>query len=55
MDYYRYHFNVTICGIKHKQNVTANNQVSARAKVKRMYPMAERIKLVRTDRNIINY
>ncbi len=55
MDYYRYHFNVTICGIKHKLHVPANNQGSARAKVKRMFPMAERITLVRTDRNIINH
>ena len=46
----RYHFNVTINGVKFKVNVNANNSVSAYGKVKRIYPMATTITLVRAER-----
>ena len=45
----RYHFSVTINGVKIKVHVNANNQMSARGKVKRLYPMATIIHLIRTD------
>ena len=46
----RYHFNVTINGVKFKVNVNANNSVSAYGKVKRTYPMASNITLIRAER-----
>ena len=46
----RYHFNVTINGVKLRVNVNANNSVSAYGKVKRTYPMATTITLVRAER-----
>ena len=46
----RYHFNVTINGVKFKANINANNSVSAYGKVKRIYPMASKITLVRAER-----
>lgn len=46
----RYHFNVTINGVKFKVNVNANNSVSAYGKVKRTYPMASKITLIRAER-----
>ena len=46
----RYHFNVTINGAKFKVNVNANNSVSAYGKVKRTYPMASKITLIRAER-----
>ena len=46
----RYHFNVTINGVKFKVNVNANNSVSAYGKVKRIYPMASKITLIRAER-----
>lgn len=46
----RYHFNVTINGVKFRVNVNANNSVSAYGKVKRTYPMATTITLVIAER-----
>ena len=46
----RYHFNVTINGVKFKVNVNANNSVSAYGKVKRIYPLATTITLIRAER-----
>ncbi len=46
----RYHFNVTINGVKFKVNVNANNSISAYGKVKRTYPMASKITLIRAER-----
>ena len=46
----RYHFNVTINGVKFKVNINANNSVSAYGKVKRTYPMASKITLIRAER-----
>ena len=46
----KYHFNVTINGVKFKVNVNANNSVSAYGKVKRTYPMATTITLIRAER-----
>ncbi len=45
----RYHFNITIGGIKLNVNVNANNQQTAYGKVKRLYPMATNIHLTRTE------
>ena len=46
----RYHFNVTINGVKFKVSINANNSVSAYGKVKRTYPMASKITLIRAER-----
>ena len=46
----RYHFNITINGIKLNVNVDANNRMTAYGKVKRLYPMATNIHLTRTER-----
>ena len=46
----RYHFNVTINGVKFKVNVNANNSISAYGKVKKTYPMASKIILLRAER-----
>lgn len=46
----RYHFNITIDGVKLNVNVNANNQQAAYRKVKRLYPMATNIHLTRTER-----
>ena len=46
----RYHFNVTITGVKFKVNINANNSISAYGKVKRNYPMASKITLIRAER-----
>ncbi len=46
----RYHFNITINGVKRNVNVNANNQMTAYGKVKRLYPMATNIHLIRTER-----
>ena len=46
----RYHFNITINGVKLNVNVNANNQQTAYGKVKRLYPMATNIHLIRTER-----
>ena len=46
----RYHFKITINGVKLNVNVNANNQVTAYGKVKRLYPMATNIHLTRTER-----
>lgn len=46
----RYHFNVTINGVKFKVNVNANNSVSVYGKVKRTYPMTSKITLIRAER-----
>lgn len=46
----RYHFNILIRGIKIKVNVNANNPMSAYSKVKRLYPMAQHIHLIRAER-----
>ena len=46
----RYHFSVTINGVKFKVNVNTNNSVSAYGKIKRTYPMASKIALVRAER-----
>lgn len=46
----RYHFNITINGVKLNVNVNANNQQTAYGKVKRLYPMATNIHLTRTER-----
>ena len=46
----RYHFNITINGIKLNVNVDANNRMTAYGKVKRLYPMATNIHLARTER-----
>ena len=46
----RYHFSVIINGVKVKVHVNANNQMSARGKVKRLYPMAKSIHLIRPER-----
>ena len=46
----RYHFNITINGIKLNVNVNANNCMTAYGKVKRLYPMATNIHLTHTER-----
>lgn len=46
----RYHFNITIGGIRLNVNVNANNQMTAYRKVKRLYPMATNIHLTLTER-----
>ena len=46
----RYHFNITINGVKLNVNVNANNQQTAYGKVKRLYPMATNIHLTRIER-----
>ena len=46
----RYHFNITINGVKLNVNVNANNQQTAYGKIKRLYPMATNIHLTRTER-----
>lgn len=46
----KYHFNITINGVKLNVNVNANNQITAYGKVKRLYPMATNIHLTRTER-----
>ena len=46
----RYHFNITINGVKLNVNINANNQQTAYGKVKRLYPMATNIHLTRTER-----
>ena len=46
----RYHFNITIGGIKLNVNVNANNRMTAYGKIKRLYPMATNIHLTRTER-----
>jgi hypothetical protein len=50
----RYHFSVTIQGVKIKVHINANNAQSAFSKVKRTYPMAEHIHLIRSERRIDN-
>lgn len=45
----RYHFNITINGVKLNVNVNANNQQTAYGNVKRLYPMATNIHLTRTE------
>ena len=46
----RYHYNITIGGVKLNDNVNANNQQTAYGKVKRLYPMATNIHLTHTER-----
>lgn len=46
----RYHFKVTLNGIRFKVDVNANNPMTAYGKVKRLYPMATNIHLTRTER-----
>lgn len=46
----RYHFSVIINGVKIKVHVNANNQMAARGKVKRLYPLAASIHLIRSER-----
>ena len=46
----RYHFNITLNGVKLNVNVNANNQQTAYGKVKRLYPMATNIHLTRIER-----
>ena len=46
----KFYFNVTINGVKFKVNINANNSVSAYGKVKRTYPMASKITLIRSER-----
>ena len=46
----RYYFCITVNGVKFKVNVNANNAVSAYGKVKRTYPMASKITLIRAER-----
>lgn len=45
----RYHYNITIGGVKLNINVNANNQQTAYGNVKRLYPMATNIHLTRTE------
>ena len=46
----RYYFNITINGVRFKVNVNANNSVSAYGKVRRTYPLASKITLIRAER-----
>ena len=46
----RYHYNVTIQGVCIKVNVDARNQMTAQSKVRRQYPMAEQIHLIRSEK-----
>ena len=46
----RYYFNITINGVRFKVNVNANNSVSAYGKVKKTYPLASKITLIRAER-----
>ena len=46
----KFYFNVTINGVKFKVYINANNSVSAYGKVKRIYPMATTITLIRAER-----
>lgn len=46
----RYHFSVTINHVRIKVHVNARNQMSAYGKVKRLYPMATSIHLIRSEK-----
>ena len=46
----RFYFYITINGVKFKVNINANNSVSAYGKVKRTYPMASKITLIKAER-----
>lgn len=45
----RYHFTITIQGVRIHVHTNANNTQSAFSKVKREYPMAEHIHLIRSE------
>jgi hypothetical protein len=46
----RYHFSVTINHVRIKVHINARNQMSAYGKVKRLYPMATSIHLMRSEK-----
>ncbi|SFO99107.1 hypothetical protein [Prevotella sp. tf2-5] len=46
----RYHYSITVQGVRVRVNVNARNQQSAYGKVKRQNPMAEKIHLVRSEK-----
>lgn len=46
----RYHFNVITNGIREKVHINANNPGAAYSKCKRLYPFAQKIHLVRSER-----
>lgn len=46
----RYHFNVTTNYIREKVHINAMNPASAYSKCKRLYPLAQHIHLVRSER-----
>lgn len=48
--YYRYHFYVVDGGKKIKFYVCANNVYSAHSKVRKLYPGAEEIQVLQTER-----
>ncbi len=52
MYYYRYHFTITQNGIKQHYHVNGNNPYSAHAKVKRLFPLATSIHLIKTEKNV---
>lgn len=48
--YYKYHFYAILGGKKIKFYVCANNVYSAYSKVSKMYPEAEKIQILHTER-----
>lgn len=46
----RYHYSVTINGVRIKVHVNAKNQMSAYGKAKRLYPTATSIHLIRSEK-----
>ena len=48
--YYRYYFSVTVGGKRIKFHVYGNNIYSAQTKVSKMYPEAEKIQMLHTER-----
>lgn len=48
--YYRYYFSVTVGGKRIKFHVYGNNIYSAQTKVRKLYPGAEKIQMLHTER-----
>lgn len=45
----RYHFLITIQGVRIHVHTNANNAQSAFSKMRRLYPMAEHVHLIRSE------
>lgn len=48
--YYRFHFSIVLKGIRIRLDISGNNIHSAYSKVRRMYPKAEKIQVLQTER-----